>query len=87
MFLNVDCVLIKTTIVGMNSEEFDNISRYLSSNVYPVNILESKNSSHVKKNFRVRADKFQIGENGKIFKVNFFNKMVISTFVGTIYHR
>ena len=74
---------LKQQFVGMNSEEFDNISRYLSLNVYPIHILESKNSSHAKKNFRVRADQFQIGENGKIFKVNFFNKMVISTFVGT----
>ena len=83
---NVNCVFIKTTIVGMNPEEFDNISLYLSSNVYPIHILESKNSSHVK-NFRARADQFQNGENGKIFKVNLFNKMVISAFVGTIYYR
>ena len=74
---------LKQQFVGMNSEEFDNISRYLSSKVYPIHILENKNSSHVKKNFRVRADQFPIGENGKIFKVNFLNKMVITTFVGT----
>ena len=55
----------------MNTKEFENMSRYLSSNVYPTHILESKNSSHVKKNFRVRANQFQIGDNDKIFKVNF----------------
>ena len=54
---------LKQQFVGMDSEEFVNIYRYLSSNVYPINILESKNSSHAKKNFPVRADQFQIGEN------------------------
>ena len=49
---------LKQQFVGMNSEEFDNISRYLSSNVHPIHILEIKNSSHGKKNFRVRADQF-----------------------------
>ena len=49
---------LKQQFVGMNSEEFDNISRYLSSNVHPIHILESKNSGHGKKNFRVRADQF-----------------------------
>ena len=53
--------------IEMNAEEFDNISRYLSSNVYPTHILESKNSSHAKKNFRVRANQFQSGDNDKIF--------------------
>ena len=44
----------------MKAEEFDNISRYLSSNVYPTHILESKNSSHAKKNFRVELTNFRV---------------------------
>ena len=51
MYLNVDCILIKTTIVVINSEDFDNISRYLFSNVYPIHILESKNGKIFKEIF------------------------------------
>ena len=60
----------------MNSEDFYNISRFLFSNVYPTHILESKKCSHAKKNFRVRATQFQIGENNKIFKCKSHNKVV-----------
>ena len=37
-------------------------------------ILENKKCSHAKKNFRVRATQFQIGENNQIFKVNLITK-------------
>ena len=51
----------------MNSEEYDNISHYLSDNVYPQSILQLKNCRHVKKTFRVKASQYQLGENDKIF--------------------
>ena len=75
MYFILIVLTLKQQFVGMNSEEFDNISRYLSLNVYPIHSLESKNNGHVKKYSRVRAERFQIGENGKIFKV-IFNKYI-----------
>ena len=60
----------------MLSEDFDNIFCYLSTDVYPKHVLDGKNCSHAKKNFRVKASQFQIGVDGKIFKeisVCFYN--------------
>ena len=49
----------------MLSEDFDNtIFRYFSTDVYPKHVLDAKNCSHAKKNFRVKASQFQIGVDG-----------------------
>ena len=63
----------------MNSEEYDH-SHYLSDNVYPASILQLKNSRHAKKTFRLKASQYQLGENGKIFKV-IFNSIQIVLYI------
>ena len=67
-------------VLLMLSEDFDNIFCYLSTNVYPKHVLDGKNCSHAKKNFRVKSSQFQIGVNGKLFKVIsvcFYNILVL----------
>ena len=55
----------------MNADEYSAISDSLTHNVYPKYVLESKKTCHAKKNFRVKASQYQIGEDNKIFKVVF----------------
>ena len=53
----------------MLTEEYDAIACFLTQDVYPTSILQSKITSHAKKNFRVKALQYVIGEENKLFKV------------------
>lgn len=73
----------------MNAEEYKAISDFLTHNVYPKYVQESKKTCHAKKNFRVKASQYMIGEDNKIFKVVFFfNEIdVLLIIYSEIYYR
>lgn len=60
----------KESEFSMLSEDYDAISNFLKHNVYPTDVLKSKKIGHAKKNFRVKASQYVIGEASKIFKVS-----------------
>ena len=59
----------KNDLLQMELQEYQDISQFISENIYPKDVFLSENPSHSKKNFRVKASKYQIGKDGKINKV------------------
>ena len=62
----------------MLSEEYAAITRFLTRNEYPASIIQAQIPSHAKKNFRVKALQYVIGEENKLFKVLYANTSIWS---------
>ncbi|KAI6659382.1 hypothetical protein LOD99_15053 [Oopsacas minuta] len=53
----------------MLAEKYEAITIFFTQGVYPTAVLQSKIAYHAKKNFRVKASQYVIGEENKLFKV------------------
>ena len=53
----------------MDPKEHQELGQFLTGNVFPPEIMLSKDSCHDKSNFRRKASNYRIQEGTKLFKV------------------